>query len=304
MQKVYTNNLIGKNPIRRISQGPFLWLIPLILFLAVFFLYPAIDVIRLSFTNAKMASLDYRYTLDSYKRVLSDPSFIDVLRVTFIFVAISVIFQFVLGYIIALAVDKGEKQTLKGTVVARTIALISWAIPGVAIGIIWKLLLDESPAGIINYALSLIHMKPISFLTTPQNALISISIANIWRGTAQSMILLYAGLKTVPNEMLESANVDGANGWTKLIRIIMPSMRSVIMINILLNIVNTFNTFDMIISMTGGGPGRSTEVLVLSSYRTIFQQLDLGKGSAIAVLLLLINIFSSALYIKLYGKDE
>lgn len=280
-----------------------LWLLPLLIFLIVFLLFPTLDVIRLSFTNATLTGDHYKYTFSSYLRVLNDPTFPSTMAITVFFVAFSVIFQFMLGFLIALAVDTGEKRHLHGTVITRTIALISWAIPGVAIGIIFKILYSETQSGIINYLLSLIHVGPVQFLTSPFLALFFTSIANVWRGTAQSMILLYAGLKTVPNDILEASNVDGAGSFRRIVSIVMPSMKSVIMVTILLNIINTFNTYDMIMSLTGGGPGVSTNVLVLDSYRTIFQQLDLGKGSAIAVILLLINIIFALFYIRA-NKEE
>ena len=285
------------------NQRPILWLLPLLVFLCLFFLVPILDVIKTSFTNASMTKPGYEFTLNSYLRVFQDPSFLEVLGVTFFFVSFSVIFQFLLGFLIAFAVDNGEKRRLHGTVFTRTVSLISWAIPGVAIGIIWKIMYSETGSGILNYMLSLIGMDTVAFLTDPKMALLSISIANVWRGTAQSMILLYAGIKTVPTDILEAADVDGASGFRKIISVIIPSMKSVIMINLLLNIINTFNTFDMIMPLTGGGPGRSTEVLVLSSYRTIFQQLDLGKGCAVEVILLLINICFGILYIRM-NKEE
>lgn len=293
-----------KNVIKKSSQRPFLWLLPLLTFLFVFFLLPCIDVIRTSFTNASMTSTSYKYTLNSYIRVFQDPSFLNVLLVTLFFVAVSVVLQFAFGFAIALAVDHGEKKNMRGTVITRTISLISWAIPGVAIGIIWKMLYSESQSGILNYFLSSMGLPRIAFLTSPLMALIFMTLANVWRGTAQSMILLYAGIKTVPIEVLEAGDVDGVGPFRKIISIVVPSMKSVIMINILLNIINTFNTFDMIMSLTGGGPGRSTEVLVLSSYRTIFQQLDLGKGSAIAVILLVINIVFATLYIRTNREEN
>ncbi len=288
----------------RSSQRPVLWLLPLLIFLSVFFLFPCIDMIRMSFTNASMTSTDYRYTLNSYIRIFQDPSLLYVLGITLFFVGVSVILQFALGFAIAYGVDSGEKRNLKGTVITRTISLISWAIPGVAIGIIWKILYSETSSGILNYLLSLVGVKAIPFLTNPVLALVFMTIANVWRGTAQSMILLYAGIKTVPIEIIEAGDVDGVRFFRRIFNIVVPSMKSVIMVNILLNIINTFNTFDMIMSLTGGGPGRSTEVMVLSSYRTIFQQLDLGKGSAIAVILLLINVVFATLYIKMNGEEN
>ena len=286
------------------NWSPYLWLLPLFIVLLVFFLVPTLDVIRLSFTNSSLARTDYVYTTKSYLKVFRDSAFPTVMRVTLIFVSVSVVFQFLLGFIIAYCVDKGEKLMMRGTVVVRTISLVSWAIPGVAIGIIWKILYTENAGGILNYLLSLLGIAQIPFLSSPDIAIWSVCIANIWRGTAQSMILLYAGLKTVSTDILEAADVDGANGWRKIISVIIPSMKSVIMVNILLNIINTFNTFDMIQPLTGGGPGTSTTVLVLNAYRTIFQQLDLGKGCAIAVFLLLINIVFSLIYIRVSREER
>jgi len=279
------------------SQSPVLWLLPLLMVLCVFYLIPLLDVIKTSFTEATMTNPGGNgFTLASYAKVFEDKNFGQIMYATFFFVGFSVIFQFVLGFLIALVVDVGEQKRLRGTVMTRTISLVSWAIPGVAIGIIWKIMYAETGSGILNYLLSVMGHKEMAFLSNPNIALWSTSIANVWRGTAQSMILLYAGIKTVDRQLLEAASIDGANAISRLRHIILPGMRPVIMINLLLNVINTFNTFDMIMPLTGGGPGRATEVLVLSVYRNIFQQLDLGKGSAVAMLLLAINVFFSVLY--------
>lgn len=287
------------------GQSPVLWLLPLFLVLCVFYLIPLADVIKTSFTDATMTNPSGNgFTLASYIRVFQDKEFGEVLFVTFFFVTFSVVFQFLLGFIIALAVDTAENRHMRGTVAVRTISLVSWAIPGVAIGIIWKIMYAETGSGILNYLLSLIGIGKISFLSDPSVALLSTSIANVWRGTAQSMILLYAGVKTVDRQLLEAASIDGATSFKRLIHIILPGMKPVIMINVLLNIINTFNTFDMIMPLTGGGPGRSTEVLVLSVYRNIFQQLDLGKGCAVAIILLSINIVFSIFYFILNREEK
>lgn len=282
-----------------------LWLLPLFLVLCVFYLIPLVDVIKTSFTDATMTNpAGHGFTLNSFKSVFQDAAFGEIMFVTFFFVGFSVIFQFLLGFLIALVVDTAENRKMRGTVLTRTISLVSWAIPGVAIGIIWKIMYAETGSGILNYLLSLIGVQRIAFLSDPGVALLSTSIANVWRGTAQSMILLYAGIKTVERQLLEAAAIDGASAVKRLFYIILPGMKPVIMINVLLNIINTFNTFDMIMPLTGGGPGRSTEVLVLSVYRNIFQQLDLGKGCAVAVLLLAINIVFSIFYFLMNRGDK
>jgi multiple sugar transport system permease protein len=290
--------------LRRFVQGPVLWLLPLLIVLFCFYLYPVADVIRYSFTDAKMTSNQFVYTLRSYINVFTSQAFYQSLGRTFIFVSISVVFQFLLGFAIAYVVDHGERKRATGTLVTRTIALISWAIPGVVIGVIWKIMLEESPSGIFNYILSLFRIPMVDFLSNPGHAIISVSVANVWRGTAQSMILLYAGLKTISYDVIEAGYIDGANMWSRLWHIILPSMQSVITVNILLNIINTFNTFDMVMSLTGGGPGRSTEVLVLGVYNRIFSLYNLGQGSAMAVILLLINVIMALFYIRFLAKGE
>ncbi len=290
--------------LRGLGKGPVPWLIPLALVLILMFLYPTFEVIRLSFTNAKITGSNYSYTLDSFKAMFSDGAFYIMLRVTAVFVLFSVVFQTLVGFVIALSVDKGEKLKMKGTVFVRTVALMSWAIPGVVIGIIWRMMYDESPSGVLNYMLETIGVGRIAFLTNPVIAIISVTIANIWRGTAQSMILLYAGLKTVQQETLEAAEVDGASAWQRLIKIIIPSILPVAMINITLNTIYTVNTFDMVMSLTGGGPGRSTEVLALSSYTQIFQMLNLGRGAAVAVFLLGVNAVMASIYFYMIRNNE
>lgn len=289
---------------RRIKEGPLFFLLPLFAMLALFYLWPVLDVVRLSFTDSKIGASSYEYTLDSYVQVLTDPAFLPMLGITFVFVVLSVVFQTGLGFGIALLVCSAENRNVRGTLFVRTVALITWAIPGVVIGIIWKMLFDESQAGILNYFLQVIGLDPIAFLSNQTLAKYSISLANIWRGTAPTMILMYAGLKTVPNEMLEAAEVDGAVAWQRLVHIIIPSVKPVILTNLLLNTINTFNTFDMIMSLTGGGPGRSTEVLVFNAYNRIFSQLQLGRGAVVAVILLLINMTMSLMYIRLGTKKE
>lgn len=286
-------------------NNPIPWLLPLILVLGIFYLFPLVDVIKTSFTNATMTNPSGTgFTLDSYIKVFQDDAFGEIMFVTFFFVSFSVIFQFLLGFVIALVVDTAEHRKMHGSVLTRSISLVSWAIPGVAIGIIWKIMYAENRSGILNYIISLFGGKQVAFLSDPSIALLSASVANVWRGTAQSMILLYAGVKTVDRQLVEAASIDGANAFQRLIHITLPGMKPVIMVNILLNIINTFNTFDMVMPLTGGGPGRSTEVLVLSVYRDIFQQLDLGKGCAVAMILLSINIIFSIFYFILNRRDD
>ena len=289
---------------RNLGDSPVPWLLPIIIFMSALFVYPAIDVFRLGFTDTRIGTAEYTYTLDSFIFLLTDQFFLETMRTTLIFVFFSVVFQTLLGFVIALSVDKGEALNIRGTVFVRTACLTTLVIPGVVIGIIWGFILDEAPSSMLNHMLSMIGIGRMQFLSAPFNALVSVIVVNVWRGTAQSMILLYAGIKTVPSDILEAAMVDGAGAWRRLISMIIPSISPVIMITGLLNLINTFNTFDMIMTLTGGGPGRSTEVLSMNVYSQIFRHLNLGRGAAAAALLVVINIAIALVYFNMRKWQE
>jgi multiple sugar transport system permease protein len=267
------------------------------------FLYPIFEIARLSFTDASLVGGEYSYTLESYLSMFRSPYFANMLKVTAIFVFFSVVFQMLFGLLIALAVDRGARMGLKTSIVTRTAVLSAWAIPGVIIGIIWSILYEQSAAGILNHLLRSIGQS-IPFLSDPQVALASVTVANIWRGTAFSMILLYAGLQTLPEDVMEAAKVDGANAWQRLTRVMLPLLAPMLFINLVIVSIETFNTFDMVLALTGGGPGRSTEIAALSVYNQIFEQFNLGQGAATAVLLVAVNLIMTFVYIKFLERNE
>ena len=286
-----------------VTGSPLLWLLPLVVILVATFVYPIIEIIRLSFTDAGLTGGDYSYTLGSYRRLLGSPYFFEMLKATVIFVAVSVVFQMFLGFLIALVVDQGARRGMRASVVTRTAVLSAWAIPGVIIGIIWGILYQESAGGVLNYVVGLTGFNSIPFLSDPAAALASVTFANIWRGTAFSMILVYAGIQTLPADVLEAARVDGASAFQRLTRIVLPLLAPILLINLVIVSIDTFNTFDMVLALTGGGPGRSTEVVALSIYNQIFQQFHLGQGAATAVLLLLINTVMTIIYLRLDREE-
>jgi multiple sugar transport system permease protein len=290
--------------IETLAVSPVLWLLPLTVILLAIFVFPIFEIARLSFTNANLVGSDYEYTLSSYASLFTSPYFFNMLRVTAIFVFFSVAFQMIFGFLIALAVDQGARRGMRASIVTRTAVLSAWAIPGVLIGIIWSILYQQSAGGVLNYILSLIGLGALPFLSDPEIALASVTIANIWRGTAFSMILIYAGLQTLPGDVLEAARVDGANAFQSMSRVILPLLAPILFINLVIVSIETFNTFDMVLALTGGGPGRSTEVIALSIYNQIFAQFDLGQGAATAVLLLVINVIMTIVYIRLLQREE
>lgn len=291
---------------QRAPESPWFWLAPLGAVLLLVFVYPLVEIVRLSFTNASLvAGEPYGYTLEAYESVLLGTDIRETIEITFLFVLFSTVFQILLGFGAALLVNGAERRGLRGTVAVRTSVIMAWAVPGVIIGIIWGMLYTESPSGIVNYALSLVGFSgETPFLSDPTLALASVTVANVWRGTALSMILCYAGLKTVPDELYEAATVDGASPVQTLLRVTIPTMLPILMTTLVLVVVQTFNTFDMVLSLTGGGPGNATQVLALSIYDQIFRLLNLGRGAAIAVVLMAINLVMITLYLRMALRQE
>ena len=287
-----------------LAERPLAWIAPLAIMLSVFYLFPTLDVIRFSMTDATLLGDDYNYTLESYGRILSDSDLPLILRVTFIFVVASVVAQLFLGLLIAMVIERGARRKLKGTVLLRIVILTAWIVPGVSAGIIWQLLLSEANYGFLNGVLNYFGMSDVAWLSDPDIAIWSAILANTWRGTAFTMILLYAGLQVIPRSLYDAAAVDGASAWRQFWYITLPQLRSILLINTILISIFTLNTFDLILPLTGGGPGRATEVISLYTYNVVFRNFDLSSGSVLAVLMLLISIAFTLAYLRLMPKEN
>ncbi|GLQ55110.1 carbohydrate ABC transporter permease [Devosia nitrariae] len=293
-----------RRPRWRISEHPYIWVAPLTLLLLATYVYPAVEVVRFSFTNATLLNPEYEYTLRSYQALQRNTSLGGLLWITFLFVFASVVFQLLLGLLIALALNRGVNRNLPGVSVVRIVILSSWIVPGVAAGIVWQLIFSEASYGFLNSLLRDVGLPPVKWLSRPDIAIWSAVIANIWRGTAFSMILLYAGLVIIPKSLYEAAAVDGASAWRQFWYVTLPQLRPILLINTILISIFTLNTFDLILALTGGGPGRATEVLSLYAYNLVFRNFDLANGSVIAVVLLAISVVFTFFYIRLLPKEN
>jgi len=294
----------GPGLARRLEANPFTWLVPVAVMLGVFYLYPIVDVFRLGLTNASLVGSDERYTIATLRAMFENPALLDILKTTFVFTLGSVIGQQLFGLAIALLVIRGERRKLKGMVALRTLVLVAWVIPGIANGLIWQMLFSEAPFGAINSVLRMMSVSPVAWLSDPNIAMLSAVISNVWRGTAFSMIVFYAALKAIDPTLYEAASVDGASHLQKLRFITLPQLRAAILVNSILVTIQTLNTFDAIISLTGGGPGRATEVLSLFTFNTVFRNYDLAGGSVLSVLMLVISLILALFYASFMPRRE
>ena len=289
---------------RRDSASAARWALPATALVTIILFYPMLDLLRLSLTDATVAGMRYAYTLASYRALLTDTSFYGMVGVTVIFVTGSVVLQLVIGFAIAWLIDASRRRRVPGTLVARIALVCAWVIPGVLAGVLWKILLIENRSGIVNYYLGLTGIGPLPLISSPILALVSVVVANVWRGCAFSMILLYAGLQRVPRELHEAADLEGASAWQRLRWLLIPQLAPVIALNLVLITIASFNTFDLIIPLTGGGPARRTEVISLFMYRLGFFDLEAGRAAAVAVVMLVVNLMLAWVAGRLIMRDD
>ena len=281
-----------------------MWLAPLVTVATVFFLWPVLNVIRIAFTNTTLLRDGYSYTLQTFSQTLSDPGLARVIGVTAVFVGASVAGQLLLGLAIALVMQRAVARKLHGAILARSVVLCAWVMPGILIGVVWQIVLNEGPFGLVNSALGSVGIGPVSWLSDTKLAVLSAVTANIWRGTAFTMLLLYAALHTVNTELVEQSKVDGAGRLRTLWHVTLPQIRPVLLVNMILITIATLNTFDMILALTGGGPAQATEVLALRTYNSVFVNFNLASGCVFAVLLLVASLVLTVFYRRLLREDE
>ncbi|SFG11219.1 multiple sugar transport system permease protein [Palleronia marisminoris] len=286
------------------GQGyPAPWLIPAVAVLATFYAVPVLDVTRLAFSDATLIQPASGFSTVALRSILTDPALPQVLGTTLVFVAVNVAVLQLAGLAIALLIVRGERRELPGMAAFRTLVLAAWVVPGIANGLIWGMLFDEAPYGTLNSLLAYAGLGPVAWLSDPQMALVSAVIANVWQGTAFSMIVFYAARRGIDPVLYEVAELDAAGPWRTFRSITLPLMRRAIAVNSVLVSVQTLNTFDSILALTGGGPGRATEVLSLFTFNTVFYNLDLAGGSVLAVLLFAIGMGLTIL-IGWLGRDR
>ena len=277
-----------------------LGLTPAALLLAVFFIAPALWAAGTSLTNLALVGIDAanpRFVgLDNYLRLASDPDFWTVIRNSVVFVfGSAIVGQFVLGFALALLIDHAERRGWRFATVAYAAVLLAWVNPTLIAGFLWVAMFDFY-YGSLNTALQALGLGPVDWLGTfPMPAVI---VANVWRGTAFTMIIFLGALKTIPPDIYEAARVDGAAAWRRFWDHTLPSLRPIAALTLLSITMSTFGTFIVIQTLTNGGPGTRTEVIALYAFHTAFQSYAIGYGSAIALVMLTLNLIFATFYLR------
>ncbi|MFB5662402.1 carbohydrate ABC transporter permease [Alteribacillus sp. HJP-4] len=219
---------------------------------------------------------------------------------TMIFTVASVFFELVIGLMVALLINR----SFKGRGLVRASVLIPWAIPTAVSAMMWSYLYDGQSGIIAHYFEQLGFISDTSqLLSTGGGAMFSIIFADVWKTTPYMALLLLAGLQTIPSDMYEAAQVDGANRWQQFLKVTLPLLKSAILVALLFRTLDAFRVFDLIYVLTGGGPANSTESISVYAYKVLFAQQNFGEGSTLSVIVFLTIALLSVLFIKLIGSD-
>jgi ABC-type sugar transport system permease subunit len=236
--------------------------------------------------------------LDNYIQTIQDPLFLDSLQVTLMFVVAAVTLEILLAIGIALMLNR----PFRGQWLMRMVALIPWAIPSVVNGIMWKWILNPSYGSLngLLYSLGIIDQY-IIWLGDPKLALAMVVVADIWKETPFIMLLFLAALQTIPHDLYEAARVDGSTAVQSFFHITLPLIRPTLFVAVALRTIWALKSFDLIYTLTAGGPSSGTTVVGYYTYLKSFVSLQLGRGASVAYImtfavLLLVIVYQRALY--------
>lgn len=276
-------------------------LIPALVLLLAFFIIPIVLTVYYSFTNMALtgaAAQNFQFIgLENYKRILSDPNTLVSIRNTFIFLIGSLVGQSVLGFLLAYFM-KGKAKAFRSVV--GPCILAGWVMPEIVVSLCCLAFFDVS--GTFNKIIGTLHIPGVDFIYG--HPMMTIIIANVWHGTAFSMLNFQSALDNVSGDIEEAARVDGANRIQTLVRIIVPCIKDTIATNTMLNTLSTLGVFGLIWALTGGGPGMSTTTLPIYMYNQGLKNFQLGQGTAVGMILLFVGAVCSIIYTRLLKSDD
>lgn len=284
---------------RREEITKLLFVAPAAVAMILLFGYPVVKNLVMSFQDYTLRTFFTGRApfvgLDNYVETVTSPLFVKALTNTALFTLGSILGQFVIGLLLALFFVRSFP--LGG--VLRALLLLPWLIPLIVASATWRSILDQD-SGILNQVLQSSGLidAPIPWLSSPDVALLSVVIVNIWVGIPFNVTLLYSGLQDIPDELYEAGALDGATGWKAFWQITWPNLRAVVGVVLVLGVVYTLKVLDVILGLTRGGPANATQTLATQSYERSFVDFKFGEGAAFSNILILISLVFAVIYLR------
>jgi len=285
-------------------EAVFAWTLvaPVILWLGATLVYPLVSSLTLSVENVRIIGSAGRFVgLDNYLSILSASAFWLALARSVVWVVGNAAIQTVLAMVSALILE----QTFPGVRVARTWIVVTWIVPTIVIVIVWRWLLSTS-GGMINpllIALGLIS-QPVGFFSSATSAMTSLMLINSWRWFPFIAVMLLAGLQRIPNDLYEAAAIDGASRFARFRRITLPLLQPTLFVLTVIGTLLSFNVFDIVWLLTGGGPADATTTLPILIYRTAFKGYRLSEAAAMSVVATVLLMGLALLAVRTLAPGE
>lgn len=274
---------------RKENLTGYLFILPAMVPLLVFWVIPVIWSGGLSFTNWDMMSDNIKFMgLKNYSSLLRDPNFKKVLWNTLVFAVGSTVPSIVLGMLVALMMNGARK----GTGIYRTIIFAPYITPMVAVSVVWSWIF-EPRVGILNFVLGLFGLPGSKWVQSSSTAMLSVLIVTVWKSLGWTMIFYMEAIRKVPKNLLEAASIDGANGFWRFWKITLPMISPTTFFLVMMSTISSLQAYDQIQVLTQGGPAGATRTLLFYYYQAAFSNFNTGKASAVAVVLVIITVVLS-----------
>jgi multiple sugar transport system permease protein len=280
----------------------YLFILPSLILLVILVFYPLFLTFIYSFYDMSLTSAYARYLgWEAFQKLSRNRMLSLIFNNSLTWTILVVFFQFLLGLGSALLLNK----SFVGRTLLRGIVILPWVMPGVIAGMVWRLIYDPQ-LGLLNHYLQTLGIinQPLTWLSSPTMALYAVIFAAIWKGFPFSTIMYLAGLQGVPPELYEAAEIDGANERKKLFHVTLPCIKPVIMVTLLLTFIWTFNYFELVYTMTGGGPAEKSHIFPTYIYDLAFKRFRFGDASRFAVVDFLFLLIFSLFYVRLSFRSE
>ena len=279
----------------------YLFILPSLIGFILFYAYPALRAVGISFTEWNLLSDPEFVGFGNYREIFSDDRFWRSLEVTVWYVVWNIPLQTVLAIFMAVMMDRFSVAL---STALRGIIILPWLMPNVIVALLWLWILDPS-IGIANVLLSAVGVPQQDFLGNPDQAIAWIAAINIWRHAGYNAILIFAGLKTIPKSLYEAASIDGASGWKQFQKITLPLLRPVLVFVLVTTVIGSFQVYDTIAVTTNGGPAGATRVIIFYIMDEVFnRRISMGTATAASVVLFCILISVTIIQMRFLQADQ
>ena len=283
---------------RREAITGYLFILPALIGLLVFFALPSVRAFFISLTDWNLISEATFVGGENYARLFSDGNFWESLRITLLYVAWNIPLQTALALLIAVLADRLAKS-----VWLRAVIIAPYLISNVVAGLVWLLMLDPM-IGMTNNFLTWIGVPLQPFMNSPDQAIVSIAGISIWRHVGFTALLFYAGLQAIPTDLYEAARLDGASEFAMFRLITLPLLRPVMVFVLVTSVIGSFQIFDVIAVTTQGGPAESTRVILWYIYENAFEFSRMGYASAMSMALFAILMLVTLVQMRVLRADQ